>query len=175
MEIFRHGSIDSTNAECFRQFDRGQQVPFFVIAETQTQGRGQLGRTWYSADAKNLYISFGFVPHQLPQEFQNFSIVAAEKIANRLGQIFNLTFTVKSPNDIYFGGKKLCGILTESRIANGHIIFAVTGIGLNVAGDLSKFPEVLRTTATTLSNCCEKEISCPEMEIVIIEVVESLL
>ncbi|MDR2372479.1 MAG: biotin--[acetyl-CoA-carboxylase] ligase [Puniceicoccales bacterium] len=175
MEIFRHGSIDSTNAECFRQFDRGQRVPFLVVAETQTQGRGQFGRTWYSTDAKNLYISFGFIPHQSPREFQNFSIVVAEKIANRLGQIFNLTFTVKSPNDIYFGGKKLCGILTELRIANGHITFAVTGIGLNVAGDLSEFPEGLRMTATTLSNCCEKEISCSEMEVVVAEVMGNLL
>jgi BirA family biotin operon repressor/biotin-[acetyl-CoA-carboxylase] ligase len=175
VEIFRHGSIDSTNAECFRQFDRGQRVPFLVIAGTQTQGRGQFGRTWYSGDAKNLHMSFGFIPHQSPQEFQNFSIVVAEKIAGRLGQIFDLTFAVKSPNDIYFDGKKLCGILTESRIANGHIIFAVAGIGLNVAGDLSNFPEVLRMTATTLSNCCGREISCPEMEVAMVEVVENLL
>jgi BirA family biotin operon repressor/biotin-[acetyl-CoA-carboxylase] ligase len=175
MEIFRHGSIDSTNAECFRQFDRGQRVPFLVIAETQTQGRGQFGRTWYSADAKNLYMSFGFIPYQSPQEFQNFSTVVAEKIADRLNQIFALTFSVKSPNDIYFDGKKLCGVLTESRIANGHVTFAVTGIGLNVAGDLSNFPEALRMTATTLSNCCKKEISCPEMEVVVVEVMENLL
>jgi BirA family biotin operon repressor/biotin-[acetyl-CoA-carboxylase] ligase len=119
-------------------------------------------------------MSFGFIPHRSPQEFQNFSIVVAEKIASRLDQIFNLTFTVKSPNDIYFDGKKLCGILTESRIANGHIIFAVTGIGFNVAGDLSNFPEALRMTATTLSNCCKREISCPEMEILIVEVMERL-
>ncbi|MDR1590727.1 MAG: biotin--[acetyl-CoA-carboxylase] ligase [Puniceicoccales bacterium] len=175
MEIFRHGSIDSTNAECFRIFDRGQRVPFLVIAETQTHGRGQFGRNWYSGDVKNSYMSFGFIPRQLPQEFQNFSTLVAEKIANRLGEFLGLAFFVKSPNDIYFSGKKLCGILTESRIGEGRIIFAVTGIGLNVAGDISKFSEALQSTATTLSNCCGREIARSAIEVIILEVMEKLL
>jgi BirA family biotin operon repressor/biotin-[acetyl-CoA-carboxylase] ligase len=175
MEIFRHGSLDSTTAECFRRFDRGQRGPFLVIADVQNQGRGQFGRSWYGADTKNLYISFGFVPRRLPQEFQNFSTVVAGKIADRLGQIWGLTFVVKSPNDIYCCGKKLCGILTESRIVQNRIIFAVTGIGLNVAGDLSKFPEALQSTATTLSACYGAEIPRLEAEVMVIEVMEKLL
>ncbi|MDR2812722.1 MAG: biotin--[acetyl-CoA-carboxylase] ligase [Puniceicoccales bacterium] len=175
MEIFHYGSIDSTNSECFRKFDAGQCVPFAVIAETQTQGRGQFDRKWYSADSKNLYISFGFIPRQLPQEFQNYSIIVAKKIADRLGQIFDLIFETKAPNDICFNGKKLCGILTESRIAHGRIIFAVTGIGLNVAGDLSSFPLELQTVATTLGDCCKRAVSCPAVATVIVEVMEKLL
>jgi BirA family biotin operon repressor/biotin-[acetyl-CoA-carboxylase] ligase len=83
MEIFRHDAIDSSNDECFRHFDRRQSLPFAVVAATQTQGRGQFDRTWYSADAGNLYISFAFRPKESPQEFQNFSIAIAEKIVER--------------------------------------------------------------------------------------------
>jgi BirA family biotin operon repressor/biotin-[acetyl-CoA-carboxylase] ligase len=175
MEIFRYDSIDSTNSECFRKFDGGQCVPFAVVAEIQTQGRGQFDRKWYSADSKNLYISFGFIPRQSPQEFQNYSIVVATEIATHLRQMWDIFCTVKYPNDIYCDGKKLCGILTESRVTNGRIIFAVTGIGLNVAGDLSHFPLELQTTATTLGNCCKKEVSCPAVEIALVEVMENLL
>jgi BirA family biotin operon repressor/biotin-[acetyl-CoA-carboxylase] ligase len=175
MEIFHYSSIDSTNSECFRKFDAGQRVPFAVVAETQTQGRGQFDRKWYSADVGNLYVSFGFIPNQSLQDFQNYSIIVAQKIADQLQQIFGLAFTVKAPNDICFDGKKLCGILTESRVIDGHIIFAVVGIGLNVAGDLSRFPQELRTTATTLSVCCEKNVSCPTVKIVLVEAMEKLL
>ncbi|MDR0417977.1 MAG: biotin--[acetyl-CoA-carboxylase] ligase [Puniceicoccales bacterium] len=175
MEIFHYSAIDSTNTECFRKFDMGQRTPFAVIAKTQTQGRGQFDRVWYSADAGNLYISFGFIPHQSPQNFQNYSTIVAQKIADRLCQIFGLAFVVKSPNDICFNCKKLCGILTESRIANGRIVFAVTGIGLNIAGNLSKFPKALQSTATTVSDCCKKKVSYSAMKAVVIEVMEKLL
>ncbi|MDR1907108.1 MAG: biotin--[acetyl-CoA-carboxylase] ligase [Puniceicoccales bacterium] len=175
MEIFRYGEIDSTNSECFRKFNRGQSVPFAVVAGIQTQGRGQFERTWYSSDTGNLYISFGFIPHQSPLEFQNFSTIVAQKITVRLQQIWDIPFTVKYPNDIYCDGKKLCGILTESRIINGEIVFAVTGIGLNVAGDLSQFPEELRSTATTLSACCRENISRLRVEGIIIATMETLV
>jgi BirA family biotin operon repressor/biotin-[acetyl-CoA-carboxylase] ligase len=175
MEIFRHDCIDSTNSECFRKFDRGDILPFAVASKTQTHGRGQFGRTWYSGDAQNLYISFAFVPKQTPQQFQNFSTVVAENLLQCLGNPLNIPLKVKPPNDIYCFGKKVCGILTESRILHGEIIFAVTGIGLNVGGDPSKFPQELQSKATTLGECCGKIIPLPEMEAHIFEVMEQLI
>ncbi|MDR2200673.1 MAG: biotin--[acetyl-CoA-carboxylase] ligase [Puniceicoccales bacterium] len=164
MEIFRYAEIDSTNSQCFRQFDLGQPTPFAVIAGTQTQGRGQFGRTWYSGDPRNLYLSVGFVPRQSPKNFQNFSMLVTEKIADFLQRNFHLKLGVKHPNDIHYQGKKLCGILTESRISDGKITFAVTGIGLNIGGDLHQFPQELRSKATTLSCCCGREILREEVE-----------
>ncbi|MDR1303081.1 MAG: biotin--[acetyl-CoA-carboxylase] ligase [Puniceicoccales bacterium] len=175
MEIFRYDAIDSSNDECFRRFDRRQALPFAVVAATQTKGRGQFDRTWYSADAGNLYVSFAFKPQQSPQEFRDFSIVVAGKIAERLQQAFGVILTVKYPNDIYCDGKKMCGILTESRVVGTEIIFAVTGIGLNVAGDISQFPSELQPTATTLSACCKREIHLREVEAIIFEIMEKLL
>ncbi|MDR3317454.1 MAG: biotin--[acetyl-CoA-carboxylase] ligase [Puniceicoccales bacterium] len=175
MKIFRYDSIDSTNSECFRKFDQGEALPFAIIAKTQTQGRGQFERTWYSADKHNLYISFGFYTKQPPQEFQNFSIIVAENLVTCLTKQFGIHLTVKAPNDIYCDGKKLGGILTESRIVRGEIIFAVSGIGLNVAGDLTKFPNELQLQATTLGTCCKKEIALQEIENIVIKVVRLLL
>jgi BirA family biotin operon repressor/biotin-[acetyl-CoA-carboxylase] ligase len=175
MEVFRYDIIDSSNDECFRRFDRGQALPFVIVATTQTKGRGQFDRTWYSADAGNLYVSFAFKPKQSPQEFQNFSIVVAGKIAERLQQTFGIPMTVKYPNDIYCDGKKMCGILTESRVVGPEIIFAVSGIGLNVAGDISQFPSELQATATTLSACCKRKIPPEEVEAILFEIIEKLL
>jgi BirA family biotin operon repressor/biotin-[acetyl-CoA-carboxylase] ligase len=175
MEIFRCDEIDSTNSECFRKFDRQQTLPFAVVASIQTMGKGQFDRTWYSADSGNLYISFGFKPWQSPREFQNFSIGVAEKIAAQLQQILAINLIVKFPNDIYCDGKKICGILTESRIVANEIIFAVTGIGLNVAGDMAKFPDELQSKATTLSECCKRKISIREAEAIVFEIMEKLL
>ncbi|MDR1435232.1 MAG: biotin--[acetyl-CoA-carboxylase] ligase [Puniceicoccales bacterium] len=175
MEIFRHDNIDSTSSECFRKFDRGDILPFAVIAKTQAQGRGQFGRTWYSADGQNLYVSFGFVPRQTPQQFQNFSTIVAENLVECLANKLNMALQVKPPNDIYCAGKKVCGILTESRILHGRIIFAVTGIGLNVAGDLSKFPKELRSKATTLGEHCKKIISPAEIEAYVLLLMQQLM
>ncbi|MDR0590699.1 MAG: biotin--[acetyl-CoA-carboxylase] ligase [Puniceicoccales bacterium] len=175
MEIFRYDTIDSSNDECFRHFDRRQMLPFAIVATTQTKGKGQFDRTWYSADAGNLYVSFAFKPQQSPEKFQNFSIAVAEKIAERLQRTFGVPLTVKYPNDIYCDGKKMCGILTETRVVGHEIILAVTGIGLNVAGDISRFPGELQATATTLSACCKRKIPPGEVEAILFEIIEKLL
>jgi BirA family biotin operon repressor/biotin-[acetyl-CoA-carboxylase] ligase len=175
MKLFRYAAIDSTNQECFRKFDRGESLPFIVVAKTQTHGKGQFGRTWYSADEHNLYISFAFIPKQIVQVFQNFSTIVAEQIADQLQSTFEISLKVKPPNDIYSNDKKLCGILTESRIINKEIIMAVTGIGLNVASDLSKFPSELQGQVTTLSDCCKRRISLPKVEKLVIDAMYLLL
>jgi BirA family biotin operon repressor/biotin-[acetyl-CoA-carboxylase] ligase len=175
MKIFRYDRIDSSNDECFRRFDGQEALPFAVAAGTQTKGRGQFSRTWYSADAGNLYISFAFKPRQLPEAFQNFSMAVAEEIVGRLREAFGVELAVKHPNDIYCNGKKMGGILTESRVVGHEIILAVAGIGLNVAGDISRFPGELQSTATTLSACCEREISRREVEAIVVEMMEKLL
>jgi BirA family biotin operon repressor/biotin-[acetyl-CoA-carboxylase] ligase len=175
MKIFRHSSLDSTNSECFRKFDRGESVPFSIAAKVQTQGRGQFDRAWYSADAQNLYISFGFVPRQTPQQFQNFSTIVAQNLVEILSHELNLSLEIKLPNDIYGNGKKLGGILTESRIRNGEIAFAATGIGLNVAGIPENFPWELQQIATTLSACCKEKIPLEKIESIVIATMEKLL
>lgn len=172
MKHFHYDSIDSTNTECFRKFAENERLPFYITADQQTNGRGQFERTWYSADRKNLYISFAFIPKELPQEFRNFSLTVAKRLAKRLRQEFNTEIVIKDPNDLYGNGKKFCGILTESRVQGDRITCAVVGIGLNVAGDLEKFPNELRETATTLSEIVEQEIALDRVRLLVIEVME---
>jgi biotin-(acetyl-CoA carboxylase) ligase len=69
----------------------------------------------------------------------------------------------------------MCGILTESRVVGLEIIFAVTGIGFNVAGDISQFPSELQSTATTLSACCKRKIFPDKAEAILFEIIEKLL
>lgn len=176
MKIIRLKEIDSTNTECFRRFDSGLvDEEFIMIAESQTNGRGQFDRVWYSADTENLYISFGFFPKCSPEKFKNFSTVLAFQMKEHFNTMLNLKLEVKLPNDIYYSGKKLGGILTESKIVDGKIAFAVTGIGLNVAGDIKKFPEQLQQTATTLSLVYGKNLDKNVIETEVIKVVQDLI
>ncbi len=100
----------------------------------QTAGRGQAGNTWESKEGQNLLFSLRLKPNlhpsQLFQLTQWVSVVLVEVISSILKKDTQLT--IKWPNDIYYGEKKLCGILIETAFAGSRIDYSVIGVGLNV-------------------------------------------
>ncbi|MDE6575982.1 MAG: hypothetical protein K2L24_01085, partial [Opitutales bacterium] len=84
MKFFGYERVGSTNDICFEKFANNEALPFAVMARQQTQGRGQFGRTWYSGDPQNLYISFAFRPQSSTKAFQNFSLKVAEVLTRML-------------------------------------------------------------------------------------------
>lgn len=175
MQVLRYSTIDSTNSECFRLYEaketRGLGMPFCVIADVQTHGRGQFNRQWFSADSENLYISICFEPRYSVIEFNNFSTVLAYQIQKQIAEKWKLAVDVKSPNDLYFAGKKFGGILTESKIIGDKIAYAVTGVGININSDISKFPQELQSISTSLKAASGRYIS---KEIVVKIVIDSV-
>lgn len=103
-----------------------------VYTDFQLAGRGQRGSSWESESGKNLLFSIIIHPvHILPVEHFIISQMAALSIVQSLdGYIKGAE--IKWPNDIYWGGKKLCGILIENDLQDGHISNSTIGIGLNV-------------------------------------------
>lgn len=100
-----------------------------VIAEAQTQGRGRMGRTWFSPFGANIYLSAYW---KLKQNLSGLSLVIGLAVAKSLKKL-GVTVQVKWPNDIYVEHKKMVGILIESEFkpgANSQNIFM--GIGLNI-------------------------------------------
>lgn len=175
MNEFFYETVGSTNDVGVWLLDHGMAQPFFITAQRQTSGRGQFNRVWYSGDRENLYISFVFCPSITPDAFQNFSVKVAERLVQKLSQELKINLRVKFPNDIYCDECKLCGILTESKIVENRIRFAVTGIGLNISGDLSAFPKDIKNRTTTLSACCNSRISKKQVQGWVIEVMEKLI
>jgi BirA family transcriptional regulator, biotin operon repressor / biotin---[acetyl-CoA-carboxylase] ligase len=129
IQILHYNTIDSTNTEARRLFERGERGPIWIVADEQTAGRGRMGRLWHS-EPGNLYSTFLF-PCKAPQtKLAQISFVAAlavHDVATTFNK--NASITLKWPNDCLIDGAKFCGILCEV-IAPTQIAL---GIGMNIA------------------------------------------
>lgn len=114
----------STNTLLKELIAKGQE-PKFIYAGYQTAGRGQTGNSWESEEGKNLLCSI-LLPPDKNLYFLNIAVGVA--ILRLLGE----DFTIKWPNDIYYGDKKVAGILVENAIIGNEVKYSIAGIGLNV-------------------------------------------
>lgn len=142
-------STDSTNARAFELARNGAPEGAVVIAETQTKGKGRIGRKWESPAGMNLYLSIILRPSVAPQGAQGLTfalaVAAAEAVASE-----GLKPAVKWPNDILTGGRKTAGILLEMDSEPDRVHFVVAGIGVNLNIKQDMFPEYIRQTATSI-------------------------
>lgn len=120
--------IDSTNTELMRRARAGQLEPVLLVAETQTAGRGRLGRQWNSGNAAGdvLMFSLGLPLHMA--DWSGLSLAVGVSVAQSLHPELRL----KWPNDLWWQDRKLAGILIETTQV-GELRYAVIGVGLNIA------------------------------------------
>ncbi len=142
MNYFKiYETLDSTNKEAHRLLAKGPVLNGLTLfARHQTDGKGQLGRTWISEPGYHMAISIiyqptTFRPHELPHLNMKISL----GIVNALTTLIpGLHFMIKWPNDIYVRGKKLSGILIENSLAGRRVQHSIIGIGMNINEE--KFP-----------------------------------
>jgi BirA family biotin operon repressor/biotin-[acetyl-CoA-carboxylase] ligase len=147
-----HASCSSTNDLASARGRSGAPAGLVVAAETQTAGRGRLGRTWHSPAGESLYLSILLRPARPASEIPPLTLVAGAAVADALTPL-GLTPRLKWPNDVQLVGddglrRKLCGILTEMATAGTRVEHVVVGIGINVNG--LEFPPALEGRATSL-------------------------
>jgi BirA family transcriptional regulator, biotin operon repressor / biotin---[acetyl-CoA-carboxylase] ligase len=142
--------IDSTNVYARRLAEQGANEGEVIIAESQTRGRGRLGRNWVSPPFVNLYVSVILRPQLAPVHAPQLTLMAAVALADTIASFIGTPPTIKWPNDILVGGKKLAGILTESSCDSERIEFVILGIGVNLNYPLAMMPEVIRERATSI-------------------------
>lgn len=120
-------STNSTNSLMKEMLAKGEwpEGEYFVYAGYQTAGRGQTGNSWESEADKNLLCSI-LLPPDKDLYFLNIAVGVA--ILRVIGE----DFTIKWPNDIYHGDKKVAGILVENAILGNEVKYSIAGIGLNV-------------------------------------------
>lgn len=106
--------------------------PAVCFAEFQSAGRGRRGRAWVSPFAANLYMSLGWSFPEWPQGFTALGMVAAIATVRALKHLDVEGVSIKWPNDLMAGGKKLAGILVDIQGEPPRATRAVIGIGLNV-------------------------------------------
>lgn len=108
-------------------------LPFVVLADGQTQGKGRLGREFVSAKGKGLYMSYSFKPKLAQGDTMLITCGVANLVREAILETCHLDTKLKWVNDIYMDGKKLCGILTEGEFNLETHLFdrIIIGIGLN--------------------------------------------
>lgn len=128
------GRIDSTNSELMRRLRAGDTEPTLLVAESQTAGRGRQGRTWHDADAPPRSVDempaslmFSLSRELAPAEWSGLSLAVGVAIADAL----HPQIALKWPNDLWWQGRKLGGILIETAHV-GTQRHGVIGVGLNV-------------------------------------------
>ncbi|MCF8383788.1 MAG: biotin--[acetyl-CoA-carboxylase] ligase [Chlorobium sp.] len=144
-----HKETASTNLLAKKLAAEGAPEGTVVAADTQSAGRGRLGRSWISPAGRNLYFSLILRPSVASLRIPQITLLAAAAIHRALCAAFpSINAGIKWPNDILCGGRKLCGVLCEMQSEPGLTHFVVVGIGINV--NQESFPEELQEKATSL-------------------------
>jgi BirA family biotin operon repressor/biotin-[acetyl-CoA-carboxylase] ligase len=142
--------LDSTNSHARRLAEQRAQEGEVVIAESQTHGRGRLGRRWVSPPYVNLYLSVILRPTLPPIDAPQITLMAAVALADALAAFIPVLPAIKWPNDILAGGKKVAGVLTESACHGERIDFVILGIGVNINYPVESMPDAIQKRATSM-------------------------
>ncbi len=134
-----------------------------VFAESQTKGRGRLGRKWSSPTHKGLWFSVLLRPNLHPQEATQLTVISATALRRAIKTVTGLSADIKWPNDLLLGGKKVAGILTEMSAEVDRVRHIIIGIGLDVNQDADEFPPELNRIATSLKIEARETISRAEL------------
>ncbi|MBE5954321.1 MAG: biotin--[acetyl-CoA-carboxylase] ligase [Lachnospiraceae bacterium] len=141
--VLFYDTIDSTNNKAKELAKRGSVDGSLVVGIKQTAGKGRLGRSFDSQDDDGLYFSIMLRPDVATEHLSRVTLVTALAISKSINSFCNVRTSIKWPNDIYLGGKKLVGILTEAGPD-----YVVIGIGVNI--NTKRFNNELSDLATSL-------------------------
>lgn len=149
----RHcAAVDSTNREAERWAADGAPEGALVLAESQTAGRGRLGRTWADVPGRSLLFSLVLRPTLPAAQTPPLTFAAAVALAEALSRWAPAeALELKWPNDVLLGGRKAAGILLEMRAEGQRTEHVILGVGVNVEGDPGQYPAEVRNLCTTVA------------------------
>ncbi len=149
--VIKKGTVTSTNT-LLKQQAKDLSHGTVMVADNQTEGRGRMGRSFYSPDETGVYMSillkkdFGKNPTLVTTLTAVAVMKAIEKVTGKKAQ-------VKWVNDILIDGKKVCGILTEGAFSGNELEYMIVGIGINAS--TVEFPDEIKEIAGSVN--CDKE------------------
>ena len=154
-KIVFYEKTDSTNTrakEYAEATDSCETVVF--IANSQTAGRGRRGRSFVSKEGAGIYISILTYPTEDGFDATRTTAEAAVALARAVEALCPCDVKIKWVNDLFLGGKKLAGILTEGKVTeNGKIAYSVVGMGINV------YKNAISDEISTIATSIEGEIN----------------
>ena len=155
--IYKKESSSNTIAKEFCRSGEGEGA--VVIVESQTQGRGRMGRSFISNSENGLYMSVILRPKIPATQSVNITVMCAVAVLEAIEELSQRQCQIKWVNDIYIGEKKCCGILTEAAMdfESGALQYAVVGIGINLCPPQGGFHKEIEEIA-----CGVYEKECPK-------------
>ena len=154
-----HDQLDSTNNRAKALAASGAPHGYLVIAESQSGGKGRMGRSFFSPEHSGVYITYVLRPKMLAERAVMITSMAAVAVARAIETVADVDVKIKWVNDLYINERKVCGILCEAGMdfESGQLEYAVLGIGVNVAR--MDFPPELQDIATSIGNACGEDVS----------------
>ncbi len=168
-----YSSLSSTNnaaKQYAAEHELSLPIERIIIADSQTAGRGRRGRSFCSPPGSGVYISFLLCPNITAKAATRFTTAASVAVSEAIQNAFGIDTQIKWVNDVYLGGKKICGILTEAvtDFETSDVGSVVIGIGINMTN--AGFPEELLDVAGSLEGYVEN----PDRNALIAELINSL-
>src|SRR4051812_17209825 len=148
--LYHFYKTDSTNAFAARLLAHGHKVAdgTVIVAESQTAGRGRLGRSWHSESEAGLYFSMILRPRVPPSLAPLFTLATAVAMHDAIERDTRIDVDIKWPNDLLVDGKKIGGILAEIQAEVDMVKTLIIGVGLNV--NHQQLPQDIADRATSL-------------------------
>ena len=142
-------TVDSTNEYVKRIAAEGAADGTVVLARRQTSGRGRLSRQFESPPDSGVYLTILLRPDIAIADLTLVTLLAAVAAADAVEELSGVRPGIKWTNDLFLGGRKICGILTECAVEgeSGRVSYAAVGIGTNLLQEEGDFPEELRGVA----------------------------
>lgn len=153
--------IDSTQDEIWRLIESNSiKNGQLVAANIQTKGKGTHGRVWHTDESNNIAFSFYIEMNNNVDSLEGLTYEIAETIVEVFKEKYKLELQIKKPNDIVCNGKKLGGILTESKVTQERVKYLVIGIGINT--NKTNFTDDIKNIATSIKKEFNIEINTAE-------------
>lgn len=156
-------TIDSTQDEIWRRIESGNLINGeTVFSEIQTNSYGTHGRIWHTDEIGNIAFSFVIQTNSKIENLDGMTLEIAQ-IFVKIFKEYEINIKIKLPNDLYLNGKKMGGILCQTKLIGENVRYIVIGIGINI--NKMNFSEDIKEIATSV----KKEF--PEMEVNNLEIV----
>ena len=143
--------IGSTNTEAMEWAAAGAPEGALVVADHQTEGRGRWGRGWISAPGSLLQLSLILKPDMPAERVGLLTTAIGVACADVIETLAGIPTGIKWPNDVVVRGRKLAGILVESRLQGPRLATAIAGIGINVGWTREEVPGEIAERATSIA------------------------
>lgn len=152
-KIHFYREVSSTNSTLRELALAGAPAGTVVLADHQAAGRGRLGRSFFSPPSCGIYLSILLRPSRPAAELTLLTAAAAVAICRAIETVVGVQAEIKWVNDLFYGGKKVCGILTEAvtGLESGTLEYVVIGAGINAVLPEGGFPKELEKIAGALS------------------------